>query len=337
MQKTLFKILLFCLITACTVDYDLKQTNIDEPNRLVVNSFLNPEKPVCVYFYTIDRTNAGFVYNTAKNLHVKLTEDDHVLFDGLCADTIFVMAHHPRAGSRYRIDVSLTGYASVWAETTVPAAITCKTRAEHFNVSDSNYNHSGYMYPEMKYYLSDFAGNYKQENTSLFVLAYSVLSGDTLVQSYDLYSSNVLLDPINRSNGNELKDEEVGSSYYEDYMRIKNRNLPYLDNLIFITRMHPNGYYDYTDVWGSIGTPPTWIPYDVEKYNVKLIAAGPEYDMYHRTFYEQTTFIRYDDFIAYIVYQPIQVYSNINGGLGIFAGMNETNYYFDVPVQADNP
>jgi len=166
MQKPLFYTLLFCLITACTVDYDLKQTNIDEPNRLVVNSFLNPEKPVCVYFYTIDRTDTGFVYHTAENLHVRLMEDDHVLFDGLCADTMLV-----------------------------------------------------------------------------FVLAYSVLNGDSLVKSFELFASNVLLDVINRSNASQLKDEDVGSSYYEEYMRIKNRNITYLDNLIFIARMHGDGTF----------------------------------------------------------------------------------------------
>ena len=337
MQKPLFYTLLFCLITACTVDYDLKQTNIDEPNRLVVNSFLNPENPINIYFYTIDRTDTGFVYHTAENLHVRLTEDDRVLFDGLCADTMLVMEHHPRVGSTYRIDVSLAGYASVWAEKTVPTAITCKIRAEQFSEPDTNDYSWSYSSYEMKYFLSDFAGNYEQENTSLFVLAYSVLNGDSLVKSYELFASNVLLDVINRSNASQLKDEDVGSSYYEEYMRIKNRNIPYLDNLIFITRMHGDGYYDYTDFQEPFWTPPTWIPVDVTNYIVKLITAGPEFDMFHRTFYEQTLYIRYDDFVANMLYQPIQVYSNINGGLGIFAGMNETNYYFDVPEQAAHP
>ena len=164
------------------------------------------------------------------------------------------------------------------------------------------------------------------------MLVYSVLNGDSLVKSYELFASNVLLDVINRSNASQLKDEDVGSSYYEDYMRIKNRNIPYLDNLIFITKMHGDGYgyMDENREW-------IWIPVDVTNYIVKLITAGPEFDMFHRTFYEQTLYITYDDFVASMLYQPIQVYSNINGGLGIFAGMNETNYYFDVPEQAAHP
>jgi len=330
MQKHYFYTLLLCLITSCIVDYDIKMTDIDEPNRLVVNSLLNPQKPISVYFYTLDRTATGFAYTSATNLHVRLMEDNHVLFDGLCADTILVMEQHPRAGSAYRIEVSLTGYASVWAETTVPDAITCKVRAEHFSDPDTNFY--GSSYPEMKFFLSDFLGNYEQENTSMYILTYSELNGDSLAQSPQYYASNVLLDAINRVNHGKMKDEDVGSSVYVEYMRIKNRNIPYLDKLIFIATMHGDGYYRYVndeETWWYREW--IWIPVDVTKYVVKLIAAGPDFDMFQRSLYEQTSYLDYDDFISGMFYRPVQVYSNINGGLGIFAGLNETNYYFDVP------
>ena len=108
MQKfSFYTLLLCCLMTACAVDYDMKSIDIDELNRIVVNSFLNPEKPISVHFYAVDRTDKGFAYRTTDNLHVKLTEDNHVLFDGLCADTILAIEHRLQAGSRYRIEVSL--------------------------------------------------------------------------------------------------------------------------------------------------------------------------------------------------------------------------------------
>ena len=325
MKNFFFYTLLCCLTTACAVDYNMKPTGVDEPNRLVVNSFLNPEKPVCIYFYTIDRTSTGFEYHTAENLYVKLTEDEQVLYDGLCTDTMLVLNHYPQPNARYRIDVSRTGYEPVWAETTVPSAITCKAHVERFYDSDGTYNN---YHPEMKYFLSGFEGAYLQENTSLYLLVYSVLAGDSLVQCNGMYASNVLLDPTNRTNGIEAKDKDTGSSYYDYFMRVKNRNLPYLDNLIFITTMHADGHYDYTgDEW----SPPVWVSTGVKNYLVKLITAGPEYDAYHRTFLQYTNYIVYDDDISAFVFQPIQVYSNINGGLGIFAGMNETNYYLEIP------
>ena len=333
MQRFFFYTLLFCLTTACAVDYNLKSTDVDELNRLVVNSFLNPEKPMCVYFYTIDRTDTGFVCNKAENLHVKLTEDEQVLFDGLCADTMLVLNHYPRANARYRIDVSLTGYEPVWAETTVPSAITCKARVERIvQPDDTTYYGDTYVIipgndSERKCFLSGFEGEYQRENTSLYLLFYSVLEGDSLVQSQGMYASNVLLDPINRTNGIEAKDKDIGSSYYDYFMRVKNRNIPYLDNLIFIPDIRPYGYYDYTDD----GWFPVWVSIEVKNYLVKLITAGPEYDTYHRTFFQYTNYIVNDDDVSAFVFQPIQVYSNVNGGLGIFAGMNETNCYLKTP------
>jgi len=327
MKTILLPVLSVLVLWGCTVDYQMKPTNVDEPNRLVINSFLSPENPVCVYFHTIDRTAEGFVYRAAENLHVKLMEDDRILFDGLCADSVLALEHHPMANATYRIEVALSGYESVRAETTVPSAITCKASAEPFEprVSDDFT-----IYSDMKYLLSDFAGEYEQENTSLYVQVYNVLTEDALVKSNSLYASNVLVDPFNRSNGIRVMDSDTGSSYYEYFMRVKNRNIPYLDRLIFIANMFPNGHYEYDfENWTLTGT---WIPnVDLKKYLVKVIAAGHEYDMYFKNYYQQTTYASYDDVISSFFYQPIPVYSNINGGLGIFAGMNETNYYFDVP------
>jgi hypothetical protein len=50
MQKVIFTAIMFCSMVACTVDYDMKSTNINEQDRIVVNSFLNPAKPIRVYF-----------------------------------------------------------------------------------------------------------------------------------------------------------------------------------------------------------------------------------------------------------------------------------------------
>ena len=308
MQKVFFLTLIFCTMAACTVDYDMKPININEQNKIIVNSFLNPEKPICVYFFTLNKTDVGFAYNSAKNLHVKLTENEKVLFDGLCADSVLHLDYYPIESVRYRIDVSLPEYEPVWAETIIPSAIICKARAEKFDDS------------EMKYFLSGFEGNYAETNSSLYISAYGVADNDTLIECHELYATNILIDKINRSNGTEVKDKDVGSAYYENFMRIKNINISELDSIIFIPNMK-SGYYD--DDFN-------YISHDVKFGLVKVVTAGTDYDRYHRTFYQQAINIVSDDDLSTITYQPIQVYCNINGGLGIFAGLNESNYYFDL-------
>ena len=298
-----------CVMVACTVDYNMKPTNINEPDRIVVNCFLTPSKSIRVYFFTVNRTNEGFVYNPAKDLHVKLTENGDVIFEGLCSDSVLSLDYYPKESVKYRIDVSLPEYEPVWAETIVPSAITCKVKSEIFD------------YSEMKFFLSEFEGDYSKTNSSLYISAYSVTDNDTLIECHELYATNILIDKINRSNGTEVKDKDVGSAYYENFMRIKNVNISELDNLIFISNMR-SGYYD--DDYN-------YISHEVKLGLVKVVTAGQEYDRYHRTFYQQTMNIVSDDDISTITYQPIQVYCNINGGLGIFAGLNESNYYFSLP------
>ena len=304
-------------MVACTIDYDMKPTDIYEPDRIVVNSFLNPANPVCVYFFTVNKSvEEGFIYSYAKNLHVKLTENDIVLFDGFCADSVLHLDYYPKELAKYRIEVSLPEYESVWAETVVPAAITCRARAEKFD------------YNEMKYFLSGFEGEYTETNNSLYISAYSVVADDTLLECSNLYATNILIDKLNRSNGIEVKDKDVGSAYYENFMRVKNGNIPLLDSIIFISYV-TQSYYDYNSF--------DYVGFEIKSCLVKVITAASEYDRYYRTFYQQMANVVHDDDLSAIVYQPTQVYSNINGGLGIFAGLNELNYYFDIPENERYP
>ncbi|MDR1097482.1 MAG: DUF4249 domain-containing protein, partial [Tannerella sp.] len=153
--------------------------------------------------------------------------------------------------------------------------------------------------------------------------AFTVFEDDTVMQSNDLYASNVLIDKMNRSNGTEVKDEDIGSAYYEGFIRVKNHNIPHIDSLLFITHISSIHYFADGELHQK----------KRKSFLVKTITAGPEYDRYMRTFYQQTANVVYDDDISAIVYQPVQVYSNINGGLGIFAGINAVNYYFDIPAK----
>jgi hypothetical protein len=96
-----------------------------------------------------------------------------------------------------------------------------------------------------------------------------------------------------------LLHEEVGSLYFENFMRIRAGNIPQLDTLAFAEA-------------GRL---------------IRVITAGPDYDRYTRTAYEQslyhTSMTDGSADVNAMFYQPVQIYSNINGGLGIFAGINE--------------
>ena len=169
----------------------------------------------------------------------------------------------------------------------------------------------------MIYRLSDFEGDLGL--SSLYITAYTIHDNDTIDQFDEYFANNILIDRINRLNDSDIIDEEIGAAYYEGFMRIKNKNITQVDMLNFIPRKV--NYAEDT-------TPPIYS--EPHKIEVKVISAAPEYDQYCKTYYQQLSKIIYSNDISAITYQPIQVYSNIENGLGIFAGMNETSHYIQL-------
>jgi hypothetical protein len=142
-----------------------------------------------------------------------------------------------------------------------------------------------------------------------------------------------------------LWHKEVGSIYHDYYLRIKNGNLPFLDNIVFspdwVNTDHLSDAFDTIIVW------PGWYPDGSDrestrrdpwpfhtKTKVRIITASPEYDQFHKSYYEQENETLTSGDLG-VVFQPNRVFSNIENGLGIFAGMNETHILFDVPKKDD--
>ena len=102
-------------------------------------------------------------------------------------------------------------------------------------------------------------------------------------------------------------------------MRVKNKYVQHLTDIVF-TPTHV--IYSKDEGLSS--------PQD--RIGVVLIAASPEFDKYNKSLYEQKSMIVYDEDISSIFYQPKSVYSNIENGTGIFAGISKTSFVFDYPV-----
>ena len=308
-----FIFLIVLLLYTCSTDYDIGKSTIVEQDCLVVNSLLNPADPIRICFYTTFGTDSGYRFANAKGVSVLLKENDAVLFNGICEDFILSLNHYPKVGATYAIEASLAGYDRIEAKTHIPEPIQCKAEMKilgevKYSVFDLLISLSEFNFP-------------KDEQVGLLITSCVFYEHDTL-QYNDLYVNNMLVDRINREEGMEVKNESVGSVYYNAFLRVKSANLPHLDEIIFTPSNLPYSVEHDHNVWP-------------EQVNVKLITASKEYDQYCRSLYEQKAMIIYDDDISSIVFQPIRVFSNIESGLGIFAGMNEMNYLFDYPEQPD--
>jgi hypothetical protein len=287
------------------VDYDVDTSKIIEKNRLVVNSILNPSQPLKIRFHTVDRRDDGsYGCNAAVDVRVRLTANGSVVYEGTCADTVLCLDVRPAANVLYRIEAGKEGYDAIWAETVVPEAVTCSA---HVRKSSGSRGETAIAC------LYDFAGFGREQQAALYISAYDqkvimewdektweyIVIDSVWVEVTDLYSRNFFIDAFNRIGGMPLLHEDVGSLYFENFMRIRAENIPRLDTLAF----------------AEAGR------------RIRIITAGTDYDSYVRTSYEQSF---YHSMMAgssadvnAMFYQPTRIYSNINGGLGIFAGTNE--------------
>jgi hypothetical protein len=288
-----FSFLCLILVSACKVDYFPESLFISRNKQLIVNGLLDPSKPIKVNFYTLDRNDSGYQHRPVKNAHVVLKEDGTVLFDGICPDTVLHLEQSPRIGAEYFIEAEYNDYPPIKASTRIPATITCKVCIEAGLVVN----------------LSDF--EFSSQTNSLWVTAYKKYIDGRYHQYSSYFTRNLLVDNVNRLEGSDMLNDAVGSGYHEGFMRVKAKSLSRIESIIFTPLNHRSV-----------------IDEDLAGFAVRTTAASREYDMYNKTFYEQLNVPGGD--LGSVVYQPVHVYTNIENGLGIFAGLNQTEYFFEI-------
>ncbi|GHV21908.1 hypothetical protein FACS189428_3090 [Clostridia bacterium] len=310
-----YKLLVFILLcagfTACYVDYEMRDSFVPESDYLVINSLLSPRKPIRIDFYQITKADSGYVYTSLKGVHVLLKEDSQVLYNAVCEDSVLKLPHYPKAGCSYALEAYIKEGEIATASTLVPVPATCN--------ASIHFGDAGYYRSDDYMYFSDFHIDTKTQ-ASLWITACDVFDTGDTGQCDEIYTNHPLVDKFNREEGGYVLNPQVGSLIHSLFLRVKNKHLDLFDHLYMMpTRTN------LVDVGDNEDKKPV-------QYQVKLIVASKECDQYGKSLYEQKSMFIYEDDISAIVYQPMQVYSNIKGGLGIFAGMNETDYFFDIPA-----
>jgi hypothetical protein len=251
------------------------------------------------------------MYKGLQGAKVILKEDQTILYDGICSDSIVALDQHPKVNANYSIEVSYDNLMTAKASTHVPPPINCTYRMDA-------------IYDEVYKYDVSYVVTVTPLKTppvpeaALWITAYRFFEDGQEIQYNELYANNVLIDKRNSVAGAETRNNIVGSIYYNGFLRIKNKNLPLADEIKFT----PNFVYieNHTDP-------------EADQTGIKLvvITAGPEYDQFQKTLYDQKSMIVYDDDFSSVFYQPKTVYTNIENGLGLFAAINESSQLIDLP------
>ncbi len=301
---------IFLFFISCSVDYEIGESFVKEQQRIVVNGYLSPGKPIQIHLYELMDSGGSYIVKGLTGSHVVLRENGIILFDAICPDSIFVMQYNPQAGATYSIEVIHEGLQTVKAQTGIPDAIHCRASffsgKEYWDTSQYIVKLDSFEWPQ-------------NEGTYLWITAYQLFENGKVVQYNELYTNNVLVDKLNSVAGMGAKNETVGSIYYNGFLRIKNKNIPHLTELLLTPNYVADGS-NYNPEGSQNGI------------RIKLMTASSEYDKYNKSLYEQKYRIVYDEDISSVFYQPNGVYTNVENGLGIFAGMNEVNFVFGLPV-----
>lgn len=313
MNKLILGALSLVLLYACTVDYPVDDLSDGIAKQIIVNGYLIAEQPVAIHLYRHTGGKDGKVSGLTQ-AHVLLKEDGQILFDDICDDSIFTLEHQPRTGAKYEIEVAATGYETVKATTSIPHPIVCEA---DFTAGENDYSRSDDLVTLNKFSYNSLA------NPALWIISQMISEEDEVEQYNEIYVDNVFVDKTNSFGGMGAPNEVVGGMYHEGYLRVKSKYVQHLTELIF-TPTH-------AIYWGDEG-----MSSPQNRIRVELVAAGPEFDKYNKSLYEQKSMIVYDEDISSIFYQPKSVYSNIENCAGIFAGISKTVFVFDYPVYKNN-
>ncbi len=309
--NSIFLIFLVTTFYSCSVDYSFDNTKSDELELIIVNSILSPSNPIRIQLHKLDATNNNHSYRGLRDASILLKEDQSIIYEGKCNDSILQLNYYPKVNSTYSIEVSYSNLKTVSASTSVPPPITCRS---DFSTEDN------YEYRSMDIVSLDSFDVPPFSRISLWIMAYRIFEDDIELQYNELYANNVLIDKRNSTAGMEAVNNIVGSVYYNGFLRVKYKNLNLINNIVFTPYYVRVEDHDHN------------VPESTQtQMKIKLITASSEYDQFQRTLYDQKSMIVFENDFSSVFYQPKAVYSNIENGLGIFAAINEIDLLIDMP------
>lgn len=300
-MKTILYILLGISLTACLTEVDL--SDLRESPRLVVNGVAVAGEPLRLsvtrtWFYTDDHPNVVIPDATVR-LYVNDHYEETIPF--VPGDTLFnavgsyQAAFVPDVSDRLRLEVSAPGYEAIHAETVIPQASKLLEAKATREVSTTDSTVKRVLYSisfqdaveEDDYYLFRLEeGNLINEVDSMYswrVLYLDYAEEPLFVQSASALDQILFSQYLSGYDGRVFSDESINGKNYT-------------------IRLQTN------------------VSEATKRLRVRLYAISADYYRYLKTLQDQSDRSFANHLIDAGLADPIRVYSNIDGGLGIFGG-----------------
>ena len=287
MRTNLFLISTLLICFSCTKEVDLDIPEL--PQKVVVNSLFCPDSVMQIHV----SLTAGITepkINNVDNATVKLFENDVLIKTIVSQQNGFYNSMYmPKVGKEYRVEVVVPGFDVVWAESSIPKnAIVDSFLCDLSKLQTNNINNL--------IMLSELFFNSDKSNG----LNYYEIRG--VNDTYKQFDESILAENIIEQNPPAFcfSDQLFASSFHKLVL---------------------NGYFD--DI--------TFDPFTGELnyvlLNLPFKTISKEYYNFRKSWsnhvFNQNSDTHYDDPLTLLFLgDPIEMYTNIMGGYGVFAGYN---------------
>ncbi len=340
-KKLLLLLFTAVALTACEFSYDLEPPTGFKP-QIVLTSALMPDHNIEVGFrwskhindsqeYSIEGIEGVVeLYKDGELLTEKIIsrtdtiiDESGVMYYNHLYPTAYYYDHFGVAGSHYKVVAHIKDYGTLEAETTIP----------HVGSAKGYYD----KMIDIDYYLDSSVEVYHYTVTDIEISEElrSVWIVDDTKASPFFYSNSPFIDTFNLTLVND--DYNVGSEvdhvhWHESITSYTDIRIPYsvIDKAFplklsakhnsYESQMVIVGKDEYgNDIYDYIYTP-------INEIKLRLIFPSDEYDRFYKTAIQQPNTSEFGLFA-----ENVRVYSNVKGGVGIFAGYTSYNIIINIP------
>jgi hypothetical protein len=313
-MKSLVYFIALTFLSGCVFDKEFEYKQYEE--KIVVNGMLTPDSLITI---AISKT---LPYPSGNNAFPPVKDAvPHVFEDGILLGEmqqtnqpgIYRLSHYPKAGSTYRLEVSIDKHPVITASTSIPAHTlinVCRQESQGVKQYRTSFGadvHFPTLPHSSSFWLSLHIGNY--------LVVGNAVDTTTIVTSKVLhYSFSNRLDNFNAST-------DEGDTEFLLFSRVNKPTEEIQDALIHL--------YYYTSSWTSSGNNNPDKEKPVEAF-VDILEGSTEFDNYMKFFlidYPAKTRNLFDD-VPNPFAEKIVSYSNVSNGTGIFAGYNHQRLPF---------
>lgn len=267
---------------ACEVDYSFSEKELTP--RVAVNALITPQEPFAVRLHWSRSYSAQSGFSPVAEAEIRLYENDtEVVRCPADPGGETQTTFRAAAGRSYRLVVTVPGHGELSAQTTVPEATAATVS---FTLQKGWYRH---------FDVTDLTAD---PDAKAIWIRGTERNDYGEKEIYTFHTTSVFVDQVNGSNDAYESDEKGSTIDFEHFLRVARANIGAAFPLRF-------------SVFGAAEN----------RHTFRIISASDTYDRYMRSRYKHELNTeenaQENPFI-----EQITVYSNIDNGLGIFAGYN---------------